>query len=199
MLSCDQAREAMQADLDRAVAPSREALAPSRDVRLQPHLSSCAACRADAARFTALVAALEALPPAEVPAGFADAVMADLPEMLPASEGPAHVLRWGVAIAALLSGFIAALALLVNEGGPAAARQALRPLGASLQLGGIMLAQAAAALAIGLTAMSDVLAKTSVGAKIAAVVAFAALNAALLAMLTRLRPEAREARARRRR
>lgn len=192
MLTCEQAREAMQEDLD-------EALPLQRDDRLRPHLATCASCRADAARFTALLSSLETLPPAEVPADFADAVMADLPEMLPAAEGPGHVLRWGIAIAAIFSGLIAALALLVNEGGPEAARQTLQPLGASLQLGGIMLAQGAAALAIALSAMSDTLAKTSFGAKVAAVIAFAAVNAALLAMLTRLRPEAREARSRARR
>ena len=185
MHGCEQARELMPGRLDGL-------LRSAQDAALDEHVVTCLPCRAEMARWSSLVSSLEAMPEATVPAGFTRSVMADLPEMLPAAEGAGHVLRWGVIVAALLSGFIAAVALLVNEGGPEAASQTLQPLGASLQLGGIMLAQAAAGLALGVAAMSEAAASMSTGARVVLVVVFALLNAGLLAMFTKLRP--REAR-----
>lgn len=185
MHGCEQARGLMQERLDGLVRSAQGAA-------LDEHLVSCVPCRSEMARWSALASSLDEMPESEVPAGFTRSVMADLPEMLPAAEGAGHVLRWGVVIAALMSGFIAAIALLINEGGPEAARQTLQPLGASLQLGGILLAQAAAGLALAVAAMSEAAASMSTGARVVLVVVFALLNAGLLAMFTKLRP--REAR-----
>jgi len=197
MASCEQVRERMQEILEHGSAPRRRD-ASDLDAHLE-HARSCVPCRAEMARWSALLASLEELPEADVPADFADSVMADLPEMLPAAEGAGHVLRWGVLVAALLSGFVASMALIVNEGGPETARQTLQPLGASLQLGGILLAQAAAALALAIAAMSETASSMSAGSRALAVAVFAALNAGLLALLTTLRPREAHGTSRRRR
>lgn len=181
MMTCDRARELMQEHLEGLLLPLDRA-------SVEAHLERCAGCRAEVATWRSLTGALDDIPEAEVPADFAASVMAELPEMLPAEEGPGHVLRWGIAVAAVLSGFIAALALLINESGPEVARQTLQPLAASLHLGGVILVQAATAVALGIDAMSQTMASTGLGAKAAFVVAFAAINAALLAVLVRLRP-----------
>lgn len=184
MTPCERARAGLMDRIDGLLKPHEFA-------SLETHLAHCAACRAELARHEALVAALEALPEApasDVPRDFVRGVMAELPEMLPKAEGPGHVLRWGILVAALLSGVIAAFAMLVSAGGPETARQALQPLGASFQLGGILLAQGATGLAVGLSALSEAFAATGISAPLL-IVLFAAANAALLVMLARLRPQ----------
>lgn len=181
MTACEQARERMQERLDGAMLPLDRAA-------FDAHLERCDGCRSQQSAWARVLSSLDELPEAEVPEGFAESVMADLPEMLPAKEGPRHVLGWGVAVAALVSAFAASLALLVNESGPDVARQTLEPLAASLHLGGMLLAQSGTALAAGLAATSQAMASTGPAAKLAFVVTFAGVNALLLLLIARLRP-----------
>lgn len=181
MTPCERARQGLQDRVDGLGTPHERSA-------LDIHLAHCAACRTELASLLALTASLEALPEADVPADFAGRVMADLPEMLPAAAGPGHVLRWGIGVAALLSGFVATVAMLLHAGGPEAAQQTLQPLGASFQLSGILLAQVAAGLAVGLNAMSQTLHASGFDSPIVVIVLFAAANAALLGLLAKLRP-----------
>jgi len=189
MNTCERARGLMQEHLEGLLLPLDRA-------SMEAHLERCADCRTELGAWRSLADALDAVPPAEVPDGFADRVMADLPEMLPAQEGAGHVLRWGALVAALLSGCFAALALLVNESGHAV-RDAVRPLGATLELG-LTLTWHGYWLVEGMTIeTAEALARADMSTKMALVVAFAAVNAALLAVLARLSPAALPSRSRR--
>ncbi len=181
MNTCDQIREHLQARAEGELPP-RESGA------LDAHLSGCAACAAEHGAWLALLESLEALPPAPVPEGFAESVMRDLPEMLPAREGPRHLVGWGVVVTAILSAFVAMLGTIHGTAGAAIARETLQPLAGSLHLGGLMVAHAATATLVALRFMSEALAGLGPGGKLAFILAFAAVNASLFALIARCVP-----------
>lgn len=162
-------------------------LLPLDRAAVEQHLGDCARCPAELARLRALLHALAELPDDDVPADFCRSVMDGLPEMLPAREGPGHVLRWGLASAAALLAFVAAVAVLPKLGGPAVARGTLQPLSASLRLGGEILSSIATALAGTLDAASATLLAAGLGPKVLFALAFLACNLALAAAVSRYR------------
>jgi hypothetical protein len=68
-MTCEEAREALSAYLD-------EALAPEERSRVEGHLEGCAECRRELAAVRATVALLRRVEPARAPVGFADRVAA---------------------------------------------------------------------------------------------------------------------------
>jgi anti-sigma factor RsiW len=162
-------------------------LLPLDSAAVEQHLGDCARCPVELARLRALVHALDELPADAVPDGFCERVMASLPEMLPAGQGAGHVLRWGLASAAALLAFVAAVAVLPKLGGQAVARGTLQPLSASLRLGGEILSSVATALASTLDAASGTLLAAGLGPKALFALAFLACNLALAAAVTRYR------------
>ena len=180
MSTCETVREQIQAQLD--------GLLHHEAAEIDAHVAACEGCAAELAAWRTLLASLENMPPVEAPTGFAESVMADLPEMLPAREGPAHLLAWGAGVAAVMSGFVATLATIYGDSGAGMIRQTLQPLTASLQLGGLMVGQATTAAINGLRLMSDALGELGPGGRLAFVLAFAGANAALLAFIARWSP-----------
>jgi hypothetical protein len=120
--------------------------------------------------------------------------MGRLPEMLPAAEGPGHLLRWGAVAATLVFGFLAGLALLLESAGPEVAHQVLDPLAASLSLAGLMLGSGARLAASLLDTLSSALVTTDLTVKLAFCALFVGIYALLLAALARLRPTSGAAR-----
>ena len=182
-MRCDHVRAVLQQHLDKLLLPIDRAA-------VHDHLAGCPSCAAEAAALRQVIDGLARLPDPEVPAGFADAVMSGLPEMLPAEHGAGHVARWGAAAAAIVFAFLAGLALLLKGGGPDVAHEALDPLAASLRLGGLMLAHSASLVAALLDAASSALAATGAGPKLGFALVFVAVNAALMASVARSRPAA---------
>ena len=180
-MKCDHARQALAERVDGLLMPiDRAALAE--------HVRGCAACARAEAEVALLVAGLDRLPDPAVPSGFTQSVMQQLPEMLPAEHGTKHLLRWGVAAAVLVFAFLAGLGLLLDSGGPDVAHQLLGPVAASFQLAGLLLAHAATATAALIDATSTAIVTTHLGAKLAFALAFVAVNAALVGLLSRYRP-----------
>lgn len=182
-MKCDHVLVVLQQHIDKLLLPIDRA-------EVHDHLAGCPSCAAEAADLRQVIDGLARLPDAEVDASFTDAVMAGLPEMLPAEQGAGHVARWGVAAAVAVFAFVAGLALLLRGGGPDVAHEALDPLAASLKLGGLMLAHSASLVAALLGAASSALASTGALPKLAFALVFVAVNAALMASVARSRPTA---------
>ena len=79
MSACESVREQIQARLD--------GLLHHEAAEVDAHVAACAGCAAELRTWNELLSSLENMPPVEAPPGFAESVMADLPEMLPAREG----------------------------------------------------------------------------------------------------------------
>lgn len=162
-------------------------LMPLDRAALEAHLGDCERCAATARRLSVLVHALRDLPDEDVPGELVENVMSRLPERLPAQEGAAHLVRWGVAAAVAALAFVAGLAMLPQAGGPEVARDTLAPLAASFQLGGSVLAHAFSALASVLDAAASELVTAGLAAKVLFALTFLGVNAALAFALGRYR------------
>ena len=154
-------------------------LMPLDRASLDAHLGDCEGCAREVRRLGVLVHALRELPDEDVPEELVEAVMANLPEMLPAQEGTSHLLRWGLVAAAATLAFVTALTMLPQAGGPDIASATFAPLSASIQLGGSVLAHSFSALASVLDATASELVATGVGAKLLFALLLIGSNAAL--------------------
>ena len=180
-MNCDSAKAILQSHVDRLLMPIDRA-----DVA--EHLRSCAACSREAAQYRALGSALDALPEPPLPSSFTHSVMSQLPEMLPAEEGPGHLLRWGVAAAAASFAFLAGLAVLVEGAGPDVAHQVLDPMAGSLKVAGLLLGEGATLVAAFLDTVASALVTTDLAVKLAFCALLVLTNAALAAVIARTRP-----------
>jgi anti-sigma factor RsiW len=162
-------------------------LLPLDRAAVAEHVGDCPRCSGEVARAAALLRVLGDLPDAEVSDDFCARVMADLPEMMPAQQGTGHLVRWGLASAAALFAFVAAVAVLPRLGGPGVARETLQPVSASLRLGGEILGSAATMLAGALDAASATLIAAGLGPKALFALAFLTCNLALAAAVSRYR------------
>ncbi|MEM7246558.1 MAG: zf-HC2 domain-containing protein [Acidobacteriota bacterium] len=179
-MNCDDARALLSDHVDRL-------LLPNEAMPLERHLERCDDCRHEQALLGSLVSTLEGLEDPEVPDEFTARVMAELPERLPAQEGAGHVLRWGLVCAAVFSAFVVGLALLPKLGGAEVARDTLRPLGASFELGGLLLAHAAVAMAATLDRAASFLTSLSWVHAAGFGMLFVGANLALMTALRRYR------------
>ena len=180
-MKCDDARTLSEAEAEGLLLPlDRAAVAE--------HQHDCPACGRAAAESRALSAALDALPDPPLPSSFAHSVMGQLPEMLPAVQGAAHLLRWGALAAALVFVFLASLSLLLEGAGPDVAHEVLDPLAASLTLAGLILGQGATLVAALLGTLSSALVSADLVAKLAFCAVFVVTNAALLRAVSHFRP-----------
>ena len=75
-MTCDEARELFSARADDVITPDEVA-------RLDTHLSGCAECRAEWARFERTVTLVRGVEPARAPAGFVDRVLAAATDPVP--------------------------------------------------------------------------------------------------------------------
>jgi anti-sigma factor RsiW len=162
-------------------------LMPLDNASTEAHLAECETCAREARRLGVLVHALRDLPDEDVPDSLIEAVMANLPERLPAQEGSGHLLRWGLMAAAAMLAFVAALAMLPQAGGPGVASDTFAPLAASFQLGGSVLAHSFSALASVLDATASELTAAGLSAKMLFALLLIGSNAALAAALHRYR------------
>ena len=176
-MRCDEAHRLLEESVDGRLLPLDRAA-------LGEHLELCPSCPVELARLRSIVDALDALPEDPVPEDFAARVMAELPEMLPARHGVGHVARWGAAAAASLVVFVLGLAVLPSLAGPSVASGTLKPLSASLRLGGSLLASGATAA---LDAAAASLVTAGLGPKLLFALAFVACNAALAVAVHRYR------------
>jgi anti-sigma factor RsiW len=117
-MRCREARRSFGARLDRRLAPA------GRDA-LDAHLTACAGCRAELARWEATAGALRALGPTAVPAGLAERAFRAAVEAAPRS--PPSPFAWFVPVAGRMAvaGAIAAsavwIAVLATDPSPRAA------------------------------------------------------------------------------
>ena len=180
-MNCDSARTMLDDHVEGLLLPLDEAA-------MKLHLGGCAACAREVAEQRALTAALDGLPEPALPSSFAHGVMSQLSEMLPAAEGRRHLMRWGAVTAVAAFAFLAALALLVEGAGPSVAHEVLDPLAASLTLAGLLVGAGATLAASFLKTLAGALVTTDLALKLAFCAIFVAINAALVMLLSRVRP-----------
>ena len=179
-MKCDHAKNLLPDWLDGLLLPLDRAAVGS-------HVAGCASCRDDAARLSSLIRMLDELPTVHVPGHFTDQVMARLPEMLPAVEGPGHLVRWGAAAVAAVAALAGALLFLPSLAGPSVARGTLGPVSASLRLGVEIFAATSTALASAVDACATALAQANSTAKLAFAVVFLLSHAGLALAVSRYR------------
>lgn len=128
MAHCDQYLELISAAMDGALSPAQRET-------LDAHLVSCAECKALYEELTAVHAALQELPPVEVPAGLTQRVMAAIAR--DAAPAPKRGNRWARALAcAAMAAVVLTAAWHLGRPGPAAS-DATAQINATTGTGGI--------------------------------------------------------------